>query len=131
MAVLAITRVLASAAVQGPEGLQGLKPQHDVGFARGNQGALQLSQHHGGDHNAAPLSHAVGLAHHGVVPGHQGRLPQQAAGQQRPLAPHPGEEDAEVGFGFLVFGFSALLNLVIIGRPVAAMQACRHAHLTL
>ncbi len=100
------------AAVQGPEGLQGLKPQHDVGFPRGNQGALQIPQHHGGDHDAAPLGHAVGLAHHGVIAGRQGRLPQEAAGQERPLAPHPGEEDAQVFLGFSVFGFRFSVDVI-------------------
>ena len=102
------------AAVQGPKGLQGLKPQHDVGFARGNQGALQIPQHHGGDHDAAPLGHAVGLAHHGVIAGSQGRLPQEAAGQERPWPPTPVRKMRRFFLGFWVLGSGFWVNRIAL-----------------
>ena len=37
--------------------------QEHVGFPRRNQGALQISQDHGRDHDAPALSHTVGFAH--------------------------------------------------------------------
>ena len=115
------------AAVQGPEGLQGLEAQDDIGLPQGDNGALQIPQDHGGDHDAAPLGHAVGFAHQGIKPRGQGRLPQDPAGQQGPLAAHAGEEDAQVGvfvFCFLGSWLTCFLYRLVLASIFLLTSYC-------